>query len=287
MKFVRTLLRSLNIFIFSLLFLMASVYSLSPSVSENSGIMSYLNLSNLLYYSGYVLFGMALVQYIRNKNIDWHNFYLVFVLSVFCWILIALIIFSPYMDQIFSDDANPQIFYVELFDFFADFMAEVENSESPPEKFYGYLLNFIVTYNICMIIGIFLAIPLAFYGLFLLIKKYIPEGGRYKWNVIMGFVILILAFFLFYDTVFGEMTTSSFATFKERVNYAWEDEISFAKKLENIEYAKPHVKEFISSLNWNIFNIGLLMLVVFLLILSITNKNINSIKAKTLKDEFN
>ena len=287
MKFLRILARVINITIFSILFLVTTTYALSPSSEEGMGIVGYFNLTNILFYSGYVLFGMALLQYIRNKSVDWHNFYLAFVLTLFCWLFLMAMIFSPFFNELFSDDGNPQLFYAGIIEFIINITNEMESSETIPDHFYDYLLNFIVSYNIGSICAILLAIPISVFGVWLLMKSYLAEQIRKTWFPISCILIFLIGIGLSYSTVFGEMTTGMFATYKKREPKAWETEFSYTDKVENIKFAKEQILEFTSQLYIDPVAIISLLGVILLLIISITNKKLNTNKSKILLDEYN
>ena len=260
---------------------------MSPSSGEGMGILRYFNFTNILFYTGYILFGIALLQYIRNKSVDWHNFYLAFVLTLFCWMFLMAIIFSPFFNELFSEDGNPQLFYVEIIEFILNMINELESSENVPEHFYDYLLNFVVSYNIGSICAILLALPISIYGVWLLMKGYLAEHFRKKWYPIICILIFLIGIGLSYSIIFGELTTELLATYKKREPKAWETDFSYSEKVENIKFAEEQIFEFTSQLYIDPIAIISLLGITFLLILSINNKKLNTNKSKILLDEYN
>lgn len=285
MKILKVLARVINISILSIFFILITIYALSPSSTEGMGIIGYFNLTNLLFYLGYIIFGIALLQYIRNKTVDWHNFYLTFVLTVFCWISLLAMIFSPFFGELFSSDGNYQLFYVEVIEFFMTMMDEIESSETIPDHFFDYLFKFIIIYTLAMILAIILGIPLAIYGLRLLIKKYIKTEQRKGWLYVGYSSVLLAALGLAYSIVFGEMTTGILVLLKKRESEAWETSLTFQEKISNIKFGKEEGTEFIRQLYLNPSSIILLLGIILLLVVSITNRKLNTNTSKILLDE--
>ena len=114
MNFIKILARVINIILLSVLFLIATGYALSPSSEEIFGI-KYFNITNILYYIGYIFFGIALLQYIRKKSVGWHNFYLAFMLVIFSWFFLLIIIFHPLFDEALESNNNIYVEIIELY----------------------------------------------------------------------------------------------------------------------------------------------------------------------------
>ena len=143
MNFIKILARVINIILLSVLFLIATGYALSPSSEEIFGI-KYFNITNILYYIGYIFFGIALLQYIRKKSVGWHNFYLAFMLVIFSWFFLLIIIFHPLFDEALESNNN---IYVEIIELYFDFENNIKNSETVPLYFYEYLLDIGFSYK--------------------------------------------------------------------------------------------------------------------------------------------
>ena len=251
MKFIKIITKGINVTVFSIVFILITTTALTPSSSEESGMIGYFNLTNLLFYTGYILFGIALLQYIRNKSVDWHNVYLVFVLILICWFVLMVMFLSPFFDELFSDDGDPQSYYAVVIEFIMNMSNEMEKSDTPPDYFYDYLLNFIVTYNLGVFCAIILAIPFSIYTLSLVLKRYLEKEIRKKWLVSGSIIITLIGTGILYLTVFGEITSSVLATYKKRIPKTWESELTFTEKMSNINFAEDQIIEFGSQLYIN------------------------------------
>jgi hypothetical protein len=276
MQFLRVLAKTINVSAFVVLFLLATTFALTPSRMEGSGFVGYFNFNNLFFYAYYLLFGIALLQYTRNRNIGWHNFFLSLVWAGVCWMVIVSIIFYPFIDQMFQEAGGPEFMKVQFIEFIMQITNEIQTSDEVPGYLYDYLRNLIIAGNIAILLAIAMAIPALIYGLHLLLETYLSNGQNIKWLIIGSVAIVVAGIALTGATLFGGITTELAAVYRLREQKPLETNFSFREKVDNLQFAWQNAGEFISQINVDPIAITSVLAITLLLILSITNKSLNT-----------
>ena len=279
MESLRMTTKIVNAILLSLVFLILTATGVGQVAGEN-----FFTLGNILFLVFYLVFGLALVQFIRKRDMGWHNYILALVWVGICWLVMVSTIFFPVFDEILGADDAPSVMYARVVEQFIAIMERVD-TEGDKELLYQLLLKLVIFFQIMSLLGAILLTSILIYGLHYFAPFFKDLYERYPIKRIGVPLFLVLGLLWVYRIFFGSFTSELLASYRFGGFEAMPENLTLGMKLDNIQWAMGDISFFLGELYLNPVVLILIAILFLLFVVSLLSRRIHINYTNLLSDE--
>ncbi|MBK7409139.1 MAG: hypothetical protein IPL49_10465 [Saprospirales bacterium] len=280
METIRMGTKVVNAILLSLVFLLLTAMGVTQVAGE-----TFFTVGNISFLVFYLVFGLALVQFIRKRDMGWQNYVLAIVWVGIGWIVILITIFYPVFNEIMGADDAPAVIYARMVEQLIAIMERVDTGEDK-EFLYQLLIKLIVFIQVMSLLGAILLVSILIYGLKYFAPFFQDLYDRYPIKRAGTALFLILGGLWVYRIFFGSLTSELMAGYRFKDLKDIPEKLTMGMKVDNLQWAMGDITSFLGELNLDPVVLILEATIFFLFVVTLLSRRIHINHANLLSDEY-